>query len=417
MANNVYIGMRYVPIFDGDWDATKSYEALTIVQYGNNTYTSKKPVPVGTLPTNTDYWALTGNYNGQIADLQNRMTALENVALRKFIVIGDSYGEGYTPDGNVTGWPTLLKNRLGLADDAFYTNSLGGAGFRSANSYLTLLQGITVADPDAITDIIVAGGHNDSVDPTGAATGISSFMSYCRTTYPNARVWCGMISYNAQKASGSANFTAETSKNTIRLYQSIAEYGGIYMNGSEFAIHDANYLASDGIHANAAGQARIADFISSTVQGCAFDMSLPKITLTVTNTNNTNNLYVDEEVINGMINFTLRGAYMMSSPLTSKTLNGAEILLGTLPKRYMCGNNNAVLGLARMNFQDSLGSGGSNQRYFSTVGIIYLQNSTNNLYWKPIQMNDARTNYYTATSMVNIQPIYDIPFYLPLINY
>lgn len=77
MANNVYIGMRYVPIFDGDWDPSKSYEALVIVQYGNNTYTSKRPVPVGTLPTDTDYWALTGDYNGQISALDSRIDVLE----------------------------------------------------------------------------------------------------------------------------------------------------------------------------------------------------------------------------------------------------------------------------------------------------------------------------------------------------
>lgn len=81
MPNNVYIGSRYVPIFDGIWNNTKSYEALTIVEYGNNTYTSKKPVPVGTLPTNTSYWALTGNYNGQISNLQSQVDTI-NLELR-----------------------------------------------------------------------------------------------------------------------------------------------------------------------------------------------------------------------------------------------------------------------------------------------------------------------------------------------
>ena len=79
MANNVYIGMRYVPIFLGDWDNTISYEALSIVLYGNNTYTSKKPVPVGTLPTDTSYWVLTGNYNGMIAALQQTIGDLNQL--------------------------------------------------------------------------------------------------------------------------------------------------------------------------------------------------------------------------------------------------------------------------------------------------------------------------------------------------
>lgn len=79
MPNNVYIGSRYVPIFDGDWDSTKVYEPLTIVNYNGGSYTSKQNVPAGTLPTNTTYWALTGNYNGQIANLQQQITALSGV--------------------------------------------------------------------------------------------------------------------------------------------------------------------------------------------------------------------------------------------------------------------------------------------------------------------------------------------------
>lgn len=71
--NNVYIGSRYVPLFDGPWDNTKSYEPLTIVLYGNNSYTSKRPVPVGTLPTDSAYWALTGNYNGEMSYLQQQI--------------------------------------------------------------------------------------------------------------------------------------------------------------------------------------------------------------------------------------------------------------------------------------------------------------------------------------------------------
>lgn len=68
-----YIGARYVPKFTGEYDATLAYEPLSIVQVGNNFYTSKIPVPPGTPVTNTEYWALTGNYNGAIVDLQNSL--------------------------------------------------------------------------------------------------------------------------------------------------------------------------------------------------------------------------------------------------------------------------------------------------------------------------------------------------------
>lgn len=72
MAVRQYVGARYVPKFADPivWEEGKSYEALTIVTYNNDSYTSKVPTPatVGTPPNNEDYWALTGNFNGQVEE-------------------------------------------------------------------------------------------------------------------------------------------------------------------------------------------------------------------------------------------------------------------------------------------------------------------------------------------------------------
>lgn len=72
-----YIGARYVPILGGAWDRNKSYEALTIVQANNNSYTSKKPVPPGIDITNTEYWVITGNFNGQVEEYRQQVDALK----------------------------------------------------------------------------------------------------------------------------------------------------------------------------------------------------------------------------------------------------------------------------------------------------------------------------------------------------
>lgn len=68
MANgyNQYIGMRYVPIVDGEWSQSKAYEPLVVVVYNGNSYISKTYVPAGTLPTNETYWILAANYNAQV---------------------------------------------------------------------------------------------------------------------------------------------------------------------------------------------------------------------------------------------------------------------------------------------------------------------------------------------------------------
>ena len=68
MAVTQYIGARYVPLFADpiEWDPSKTYEPLTIVYSGGNSYTSRQFVPAGIPIDNDSYWALTGNYNAQI---------------------------------------------------------------------------------------------------------------------------------------------------------------------------------------------------------------------------------------------------------------------------------------------------------------------------------------------------------------
>lgn len=68
MAVSQYIGARYVPLFADpmQWDSTRTYEPLTIVYNGGNSYTSRQYVPAGIQIDDDAYWALTGNYNAQI---------------------------------------------------------------------------------------------------------------------------------------------------------------------------------------------------------------------------------------------------------------------------------------------------------------------------------------------------------------
>lgn len=73
MAVNRYIGMRYVPKIIGQHDPQIAYEALSIVTYNGNSYTSKQNVPPGTEITNTDYWVVTGNYNAQVEQYRSEV--------------------------------------------------------------------------------------------------------------------------------------------------------------------------------------------------------------------------------------------------------------------------------------------------------------------------------------------------------
>lgn len=74
-----YIGLRYVPIIKGVWDNSIEYEALSIVVHQGNSYTSKKPVPIGVDINNDTYWVMTGNYNVQVANLEQQVRNAVNL--------------------------------------------------------------------------------------------------------------------------------------------------------------------------------------------------------------------------------------------------------------------------------------------------------------------------------------------------
>lgn len=81
-----YIGKRVVPRHDGEWDKSKSYEALVIVldTSTGDSYTSKKAVPAGVALSNAEYWARSGVFNAQLKETYDDIAA-DNDATEKAI--------------------------------------------------------------------------------------------------------------------------------------------------------------------------------------------------------------------------------------------------------------------------------------------------------------------------------------------
>lgn len=180
----------------------------------------------------------------------------------KTICIGDSYGEGYNPDGNVTGWPALVKTYLGLTDDNFFSNSLGGAGFINGTTFATLLnQTSNHFKNEEVTNVIVCGGFNDmNKTETDLINAIFNFKKQANALYPNAQIFVGFI--------GSA--TKMDARNGLisprAAYSSGCEYNGItYLSGCENALHSTAMFGSDGVHPNTWGEESIAKAISNAI--------------------------------------------------------------------------------------------------------------------------------------------------------
>lgn len=180
----------------------------------------------------------------------------------KTICIGDSYGEGYNPDGNVTGWPTLLKVYLGLTDDNFFSNNLGGAGFLNATTFASLLnQTNNHFKNEEVTNVIVCGGFNDiNKNETDLINAIFNFKKQSNALYPNAQIFVGFIGNSTKMDTRVGLITPRDA------YCSGCEYNGItYLSGVENALHATSMFGSDGVHPNTWGEESIAKAISNAI--------------------------------------------------------------------------------------------------------------------------------------------------------
>lgn len=313
---NTYIGMRYVPIIIGEWNNETKYEPLSIVLYQGNSYTSKTFVPAGVAPTNTKYWALTGNYNAQIeqyrqetvnavetaneakttaesaetkadsvteavsqntAKINAEVTAREDADAEtldtvkrtfnklngiKIICIGDSYGEGYAPStGTVAsnGWGQQLKTLLGLSTGSYYESMISGAGAssqRNGGGYAQQLASLSasISNKDEIDWIIVMGGVNDIESTTSLLTQGFTDLAEEANNYPNAKILLGFIGNNR---SDDAYFNKIPA--LVKQYMQGAESNGFaYAHNIEFTLSNPALLDADKIHPVKQGNTDIA---------------------------------------------------------------------------------------------------------------------------------------------------------------
>lgn len=216
MAERQYIGARYVPIFANptEWNPNQAYEPLTIVTYLQSSYTSRKQTTPGIAPTNSEYWALTGNYNAQveqyrqqveqyqaettqtISKISSDISSKPPFKLNNFIMVGDSFAQGYTPNGGVPSWAYWIKEwataRYGNVTWNMFAE--GGSGFmvKGQNGNTLAEQIVNGATPmpvdarNAVETVLVMGGINDYLNKK--VIDYSSVVTACKTYFPNAQI-------------------------------------------------------------------------------------------------------------------------------------------------------------------------------------------------------------------------------------
>ena len=211
LINRQYVGARYVPKIMGEWNKALQYEALSVVTYMGNSFTSKVPVPANVEINNTNYWVNTGNYNAQVTEykemvekeiedrkntdteisnnLTNEINNRKNADKDNILWIGDSYSVNYSHK-----LPNGVRNMLNAKN--WYEHSRGGAGFVGAWSGIDF-NGLIEEAKNEMTDtqkemikyVYIVGGANDSnftwneIKPK-----VISTVANARNSFPNAQV-------------------------------------------------------------------------------------------------------------------------------------------------------------------------------------------------------------------------------------
>lgn len=297
MATRQYIGARYVPKFyensagTSEWRSGVIYEPLTIVTYNSNSYTSKKTVPasVGDPSANPDYWVATGVFNQQLADvlqeLQDMKADIAEYVDRKFLFIGDSYLQGYTPGETVfKGWASHAIECLNLTEgvDAFQlTDDLisgvttGGwgmaptvTGVHVSWADLVLALDQSLVPLDEITDIVILGGTNDEDYVSSIGLGMSALDTAIRTRMPNVK----RISLGCLAMVNIKRFR-EYVLPVYEEYQKCLSLGWTFYSNIVWSAHRTDYLSSDGVHLTQTAYADIGPFVAECVRTGNCDVS------------------------------------------------------------------------------------------------------------------------------------------------
>ena len=178
----------------------------------------------------------------------------------KVVFIGDSYAEGYTPDGNVVGWPRLVIEKLNL--NTSIIKCKGGTGFSKSLQNGTFTDLINqLNDDSSVTDVIVAGGYNDRYGTRNEILeGIKNFCTVSKNKFPNANIKISMVGWSSKiEQQSSLNDTIASYK------QGCIENNIVYMDKVEDSIHNDIYFSSDQVHPNQSGEFAISENISSYI--------------------------------------------------------------------------------------------------------------------------------------------------------
>ena len=325
--------------------------------------------------------------NARFTAIENQLVSLQD---KYYIFVGDSFAEGWTPDGNTTPFPILFKNKNNIPNDHFFNINVGGAGFVNGTTYLQQLTSLYSQIPDRtkITDIFVIGGRNDfgkgNQEILDAKT---AFINYAKLNYPNAVVHVGCVGRSFEYIT--ATEMQYQYNNYFAYCWKTEELGGTNMYNLPTCLDDSTFFASDMKHPNQNGQDAIFNAIMAILKGGIFQQTkviYPTLKPSgVSAAGDTGDISMTE--VNGTVSIVM---YEREIPITrgNVTLDGKSFEIGYFNRMLAPGANYRTYcgyGIVVINLSGA---------FYHLPALYYVQN--NKLLIWLAAANDAHNNYLSG---------------------
>lgn len=327
------------------------------------------------------------------------------------LIIGDSYADGYTAAGFVTGFPELMAQYAGwTVDKTYWHEETGGAGFgkKGGADFTKDFNQLTTDAYNRMDDvqrlsikkILYAGGWNDAdVSQSNIMTGMKNTFANARQKFPNAEIYVAMIGWSVDYSK-----REQIISNALPAYTKCGKYGGRYITNSEYIMHNyAGISRSDNQHPNEENQDLLATYLLNGLQHGTCDIqyrqSVP--------------FHINEEVVKKISSL---GVITLSNGITSwnigritidfdyaKKINGGDVIqIATVDENCL------VLGgtLGSNKFSASVNgymqdqTGGT--KFYDFNGVIAIDNGQVRLSFDKIKADNSGYQSYDTPYQANI---------------
>lgn len=356
LINRQYVGARYVPKIMGEWNKALQYEALSVVTYMGNSFTSKVPVPSNVEITDGKYWVNTGNYNAQVEAYRKetleakQLANTTNADLQAFKKNQTNTNNGFNDKIDLTTSAlNELKNVVFDGDTpSVITVAKSGGRFHTINEAITFAKGYCSRN-NRVTILICGGVYNESIvltkNPGIDIIGIGMPEIVSDEAYPNgaANIYGdtyieGILFHSTSESAyafhldGSTDTSSGTTVTVVNC-KFISEHepalGCGCTRGCNYTFKNCEFYGSDGIYVHNEASANVAKQYFNAI-GCKI--------------NGTNHAVAVDDA--AQLNFGATGSPLILNFAGSYTTNVNSMLLFRLTSSksygYILGDNKGI---------------------------------------------------------------------------